>query len=67
MLFRSNESIGWPYEVKGITLNRWYGVPVTLESNVQKLHREIFDESNYKVPYKIKTISNNIVKKTGYK
>ena len=28
------DSIGWPYETRGITLDRWYGVPVTLESNV---------------------------------
>lgn len=33
--FNITESIGWPYETKGITLDRWYGVPVTLESNVE--------------------------------
>lgn len=65
--FKITDSIGWPYETKGITLNRWYGVPVTLESNVQRLHKEVFDENSYTVPDKIKTISDSIIKKTGYK
>ena len=60
-------SIGWPYEVKGITLDRWYGVPVTLESNVIKLHQELFDDPDYTLPESIKTTSNSIIKKTGYK
>lgn len=65
--FNVNESIGWPYEVKGITLNRWYGVPVTLESNVEKLHKEVFNDKDYEVPSKIKNISDSIISKTGYK
>lgn len=60
-------SIGWPYEVKGITLDRWYGVPVTLESNVQKLHEELFGNDGYEVSSKVKEYSNGIIKKTGYK
>lgn len=64
--FNVGESIGWPYETKGITLDRWYGVPVTLESNVEQLHKEVFEDSSYEVPSTIKEISNKIVKKTGY-
>lgn len=64
--FNITESIGWPYETKGITLDRWYGVPVTLESNVEKLHREEFDDPDYEAPEKVKTISNKIINKTGY-
>lgn len=64
--FNISESIGWPYETKGITLDRWYGVPVTLASNVEQLHKEVFDDENYELPSKIKTISNKIVNKTGY-
>lgn len=60
-------SIGWPYEVKGITLDRWYGVPVTLESNVKKLHSELFGNNGYEVSSKVKEYSNGIIKKTGYK
>lgn len=64
--FNVAESIGWPYETKGITLDRWYGVPVTLESNVKQLHKEAFEDENYEVPSNVKTISNKIVNKTGY-
>lgn len=65
--FEIQNSIGWPYEVKGITLDRWYGVPITLESNVRKLHNEIFEENNYTPSDNVKTISNKIIDKTGYK
>lgn len=65
--FNITESMGWPYETKGITLDRWYGVPVTLESNVEKLHKEVFDQPDYVVTDTVKEISNQIVKKTGYK
>ena len=60
-------SIGWPYETKGITLDRWYGVPVTLESNVLQLHQEVFGQTDYVVNDTIKEISNQIIKKTNYK
>lgn len=64
--FNITESIGWPYETKGITLDRWYGVPVTLESNVKKLHEEEFGDTDYEVPETIQDISDKIVNKTGY-
>lgn len=64
--FKITESIGWPYETKGITLDRWYGVPVTLESNVQELHRQVFQKEDYQVSPTVKTISNAIVQVTGY-
>ena len=65
--YKITYSIGWPYDVKGITIDRWYGVPVTLESNVQRLHEELFDEKNYDVSDRVKEINNNIITKTGYK
>lgn len=67
MNYNINTSIGWPYEVKGITLDRWYGVPVTLESNVKRLHQEIFGETDYEPSNTVKEISDSIIKKTGYK
>ena len=60
------DSIGWPYETKGITLDRWYGVPVTLESNVKRLHQEVFEETDYVPSDTVKEISKEIVSKTGY-
>ena len=65
--YRITESIGWPYETRGITLDRWYGIPVTLESNVQKMHLELFDEPDYIVSDTVKNISNKIANKTGYR
>lgn len=67
MQFNINTSIGWPYKVQGITLDRWYGVPVTLESNVKKLHQEVYGESEYEPSSKVKEISNSIINKTGYR
>lgn len=60
------ESIGWPYEIREITLDRWYGVPVTLESNVERLHKEVLEQSDYVVSKTVKNISEQIVRKTGY-
>ena len=44
----------------------WYAAPVTLESNVERLHREMFGEEGYKAPDSVKTISGNISYTTGY-
>ena len=65
--FNITDSLGWPYETKGITLDRWYGVPVTLESNVEQLHKEVFGQADYTVNDTIKNISDQIIKKTNYK
>lgn len=66
MKYNITKSIGWPYEIKGKTIDRWYGVPVTLESNVTRLHKEIFEKSEYVPTKTVKNISNKIVQKTGY-
>lgn len=60
------DSIGWPYNTQGITLDRWYGVPITLESNVKQLHEEVFGETDYTPSKTVKQISQSIVDKTGY-
>lgn len=65
--YKINFSVGWPYEVRGITLDRWYGVPVTLESNVTRLHQEVFEEHDYIPSENVINISNDIIRKTGYK
>ena len=64
--FKISESIGWPYETKGITLDRWYGVPITLESNVTRMHQEAFGQTDYTPSETVKNISNQIVQRTGY-
>lgn len=67
-LFKYNidESIGWPYKTQGITLDRWYGIPVTLENNVKELHVKVFNDENYEIPEDVKEISDKIIDKTGY-
>lgn len=64
--FNVSDSQGWPYETKGITLNAWYGVPVTLESNVIELHKELFGQDDYEVSDTVKEMSDAIIDKTGY-
>ncbi|MFR0823626.1 MAG: LCP family protein [Clostridia bacterium] len=64
--YKVTESVGWPYKTQGITLDRWYGIPITLESNVKQLHEDLFGETDYSVSDTVKTISSQIVKKTGY-
>ena len=64
--YKISESIGWPYNTKGKTVDRWYGIPVTLESNVTQLHKEAFGENDYTPSDDVKNISNSIIKKTGY-
>ena len=64
--YEINESIGWPYDVEGITLDLWYGVPVTLESNVKELHMEAFGEESYTPSEAVQEISDRIIERTGY-
>ena len=64
--FKVTGSIGWPYETQGITLDRWYGVPVTLQSNVEKLHKEAFGQDDYEASDAVKEMNSAIIKKTGY-
>ena len=66
--FNIKESIGWPYEVSGKTINGvWYGIPKILKSCVQKLHQELFDDKEYETTETVNNISATIVKKTGVK
>lgn len=63
-----SESMGWPYETRGDTIGGvWYGVPVNLAENVKKMHTEVLGQEDYEVSEKVKSISDSIIKKTGYK
>ena len=41
-------------------------MPVTLKSNVEKLHKEIFGQDNYEASDIVKEMNDAIIKKTGY-
>lgn len=58
-------STGWPFEVTGWSSNAWYGVPNTLESNVQELHETYFGQPGYIATQTVQEISKNISYKTG--
>ena len=64
--YNVKQNFGWPYEVRGITLAAWYGVPVTLESNVKQLHKDLFADEEYEVSETVKEISQKIINRTGY-
>lgn len=65
--FNVAQSTGWPYQTKGATISGiWYGVPETLASNVEQLHKEVFNDEDYVVPESINSINKKIINKTGY-
>lgn len=44
----------------------WYGVPITLESNVKKLHKRFFGQDNYDPTDFVKKVSGQIEAESGY-
>lgn len=66
--FNITKSLGWPYTTEGVWMRGdFYGPATTLESNVKKLHEEVYGQVGYEVPDKIKEISNKIIEETGVK
>lgn len=66
IFYNITNSEGWPYDVSGYSSDAWYGVPVTLESNVKKLHLELFENDNYTPSETVQEISDDIINETGY-
>ena len=65
--YKVKENIGWPYKTRGAKIGGiWYGPAITLESNVVKLHQEIYGQEDYTASKTVKQISNEIIRKTGY-
>ncbi len=61
------ETTGWPYNIRGYQPHGvWYGAPVNLAENVKKLHEFLFDEQDYQVSSTVQSISNALIKETGY-
>ncbi len=62
------DNTGWPYDTKGYQpADVWYGAPVNLEKQVKKLHEFLFEKEEYEVSSTVQSISNTLIKKTGYK
>lgn len=65
--FDIEETTGWPYNIRGYQPGgTWYGAPVNLAENVKKLHEFLFDEQDYQVSSTVQSISNALIKETGY-
>ena len=64
--FNITNSFGWPYSTTGVHINgQFYGPAATLETNVEKLHKEVFGQKDYVVNDTVKAISDEIETKTG--
>lgn len=64
------EATGWPFDggIRGYQPDAvWYGAPVNLENQVKLLHEFLFEEEEYEVSESVKKISDDLIKKTGYK
>ena len=66
VFYKITDSTGWPYDVSGYSSDAWYGVPVTLESNVKEFHQNIFGNSDYTPSDTVEEISDSIINETGY-
>ena len=61
----TDTNVGWPYELAGWTGEAWYAVPATLESNVIRLHQEVYGDDDYEVSETVQDMSDRIIRKTG--
>lgn len=66
VFYKITDSTGWPYDVSGYSSDAWYGVPVTLESNVKEFHQNVFGNSDYTPSDTVEEISDSIIAETGY-
>lgn len=63
--YEMTDSVGWPYDVGSWSHGGWYGPPVTLSSNVTKLHEQFFGQEGYTPTQDVQNISKRISAKTG--
>ncbi len=63
--YEMTDSVGWPYDVGSWSHGGWYGPPVTLSSNVTKLHEQFFGQEGYTPTQDVQDISSRISAKTG--
>ena len=63
--YEMTDSVGWPYDVGQWSNGGWFGPPVTLSSNVTKLHEQFFGQEGYTPTQDVQKISKRISAKTG--
>lgn len=64
--YTMTDSVGFPYQLSDWNSGAYYAVPVTLRSNVSRLHEEFFGQTDYTPTQDVQSISENIAAMTGY-
>lgn len=64
--YSMTDSVGFPYEHRDMNNGVFYGVPVTLQSNVTQLHEQFFAQDGYTPTDEVLNISSNISAKSGF-
>ena len=65
--YNIKENVCWPYDTQGWMKNSiYYGIPVTLQSNVSKLHEEFFGQEDYDPTDFVKDAGSSIINESGY-
>ena len=60
------DSVGFPYDHMDMNNGVFYGIPVTLETNVTKLHEQFFRQDGYIPTEGVLDISEDISYRSGY-
>ena len=64
--YRITSSFGWPFDYEGwYSGYGWYDVPITLKSNVIKLHKRLFGQENYEPTKRVKKYNEMVIRDTG--
>lgn len=67
MSYEIQNSFEWPYEKKGMMYHSvYYLVPVDLEQNVERLHQEVFGQTDYQAGEYVQSVSRSIHEVSGY-
>lgn len=64
--YNMTDSVGFPYDHMDMNNGVFYGVPVTLKSNVIKLHEQFFAQDGYYPTDDVLDISSDISAESGY-
>ena len=65
--YKLTDSLGFPFDNDTKDIGKLnYVIPVTLESNVRKLHELLYKDSGYRPSRELIDISNYIVEKSGF-
>lgn len=64
--YEMTDSVGFPYDVRDYNQGIYYGVPVTLSTNVTKLYEQFFAQEGYVPTEEVQNISSQISARTGY-